>query len=377
MGQRDSEPFEGLGYYGRDHHTALEAQRAAAAIVYGPVVFQTSRLLVKRGVLEALAGQPAGLTTEALEASTHLSGYALRLLLESGLTAGVVLFRDGRWLLGKIGWFLLRSPQLQVDMDFMQDVCYRGLHELEASCETGRPEGLSTLGPWATIYEGLSSLPEPAKRSWFAFDHFYSDVTYQEVLPLLFAQPLRHILDVGGNTGLFARQCVEYDAQVEVTVFDLPPQLEMLRESSRGHPSVGRIHLVGGDVLAGAGTLRPAEVLSAAEQALPPVELVWMSQFLDCFSPADVLRILQRAQATLGPTGRVAILEPLWDRQRFETSAFSLTQISPYFAALANGCSKFFGLAELQGLVEQAGLRVRAQHDGLGMGHTLLLCERS
>ena len=371
MGQRGSEAFDAEAYYSQDHHTALEAQRVATAIVYGPVVFQTAYLLVKRGVLEALVEQPTGLTTEELEVQTRLSGYALRLLLESGLTAGIVLHKGDKWLLGKIGWFLLRSPQLAVDMDFMQDVCYSGLKALGDACAAGRPAGLPTLGSWDTIYEGLSHLPEPARSSWFAFDHFYSNVTYQAVLPLLFAQPVRHILDVGGNTGLFARECVEYDANVEVTVFDLPPQLDLLREASRGHPSLERIHTVGGSVLEGDGSLVP-EALGSL-----PVELVWMSQFLDCFSHEGVLRILQRVRATIGAGGRVAILEPLWDRQRFETSAFSITQISPYFTALANGCSKFFSLAELRGLVERAGLTVSAQHDGLGVGHTLLICQRS
>ena len=60
----------------------------------------------------------------------------------------------------------------RVNFDFTRDVCYQAAAHLDASLAEGRPAGLQTLGPWATLYEGLSALPEPARKSWLAFDHF-------------------------------------------------------------------------------------------------------------------------------------------------------------------------------------------------------------
>src|SRR5690606_37988297 len=87
------------------------------------------------------------------------------------------------------------------------------------------------LGPWATIYEGLAHLPQQAQKSWFAFDHYYSDDLFPAALPVVFADKPKRLLDVGANTGKFSLCCLGYDPDVNVTLLDLPAQLEMARGS--------------------------------------------------------------------------------------------------------------------------------------------------
>lgn len=72
---------------------------------------------------------------------------------------------------------------------------------------------------------------------------------------------------------------------------------------------------------------------------------------------------------------RLYIMETLWDRQRYETAAMCLTQISPYFTALANGRSKMYSLEDLRGAVEASGLAVEEIYDGIGLGHSILECK--
>ena len=74
---------------------------------------------------------------------------------------------------------------------------------------------------------------------------------------------------------------------------------------------------------------------------------------------------------------RLYILEPFWDRQRYETAAYSMTQISVYFAAMASGNSKIYHSDDMIKFAQRAGLKISNIHDGLGVGHTLLCCERS
>ena len=74
---------------------------------------------------------------------------------------------------------------------------------------------------------------------------------------------------------------------------------------------------------------------------------------------------------------RLYILEPFWDRQRYETAAYSMTQISVYFAAMASGNSKIYHSDDMIKFAQRAGLKISRIHDGLGVGHTLLCCERS
>jgi hypothetical protein len=103
-------------------------------------------------------------------------------------------------------------------------------------------------------------------------------------------------------------------------------------------------------------------------------DLIWMSQFLDCFSEDQIVQILKKARDALGTGGRVWILELFWDRQRFEAAAFSLQQASLYFSCVANGNSQMYDSEIFFGLIERAGLVVTQLTDGLGGNHTLLEC---
>ena len=105
-------------------------------------------------------------------------------------------------------------------------------------------------------------------------------------------------------------------------------------------------------------------------------DLIWMSQFLDCFSETEIVSILQRAAAVMGPDSRLAIMETFWDRQKFEPASFCLTMTSLYFTVMANGNSKMYHSDDMTRLVEQAGLQVETIHDGLGQGHSIMICKR-
>jgi hypothetical protein len=70
----------------------------------------------------------------------------------------------------------------------------------------------------------------------------------------------------------------------------------------------------------------------------------------------------------------VFILEPFVDLQDHGT-ALALTSVSLYFACMANGRGKMHRQSEMEGLVEDAGLRVSRLHQGMGMfNYTLMEC---
>ena len=102
------------------------------------------------------------------------------MLLEASLTIGSVLVdkNTDRFSLSKIGWFLINDPATRVNIDFNHDVNYQGWFDLEEALVKGKPAGLKYFGEWPTIYEALSQLPEQVQKSWFGFDHFYSDSSF-------------------------------------------------------------------------------------------------------------------------------------------------------------------------------------------------------
>jgi SAM-dependent methyltransferase len=349
-----------------DDQTAFAARFEAQKIAFGPVVFQCVRYASKRGVLQALAeAGDIGRTVEELAATGRWRAYALKVALETCLSCGVVRLAEGRYVLDKTGYILLSDTMTQVNFDFVHDVCYQGLFDLERSLDEERPHGLKALGDWPTVYQGLSQLPEPARTSWFAFDHLYSDTSFPGILPDVFATAPRRVMDVGANTGKFACAALGHRDDVELHLVDLPTQLRMAETTliQAGLRERARLHAV--------------DMLDARKPFPAGMDLVWMSQFLSCFSEEVIAGILARAAAALVPGGQLLVLDTFWDRQRYDIAAYCLINTSPYFTAMASGNSKVYESDDYIRLARQAGLELVTVRDGIGYCHSLLRFARA
>ncbi len=346
--------------------SAIEAKFEAQKIAFAPVVFQAVYAMRELGLLKFLKDAcDEGLSLNQLSEKAGISVYGARVLMNLAVDAGVVEKQNGKYILSKTGFFLETDQLTRINMDFIRDVCYKGLFSLKQSIESGKPEGLKVFGNWPTIYEGLAALPPDVQKSWFAFDHYYSDVVFPEALPLVFKSPIKKLLDVGGNTGKWATACLNYSADVEVTIMDLPGQLNMAKKNMESLGLGHRMQYYANDLL-------------NPENKFPEgFDAIWMSQFLDCFSEAEITHILQRACRSMDKHTSLFILEPLIDRQRFPASAFALNCTSLYFTVMANGNSQMYSSEQLIHLIAQAGLQVVNQHDNLGVSHTLMECKIS
>lgn len=353
--------------YTKENLTAREAQRLAEFIAFGPVIFQTARIMLKLGIMDMLRNSENGLTIDEIAKKGNFSNYAAKCLLEASLCIGIVLIdpETDKFKISKTGWFLMNDPATKVNINFNHDVNYLGWFNLEESLIEGKPIGLKTLGDWTTVYEGLSSLPKHIQDSWFGFDHFYSDNSFDQALEIVFSNKPKTLLDVGGNTGRWALRCVDYDKDVNVTILDLPQQIGLMKENIKGHIGAERIDGLGVNLL-DESTEMPADRI---------FEVIWMSQFLDCFSEEQIVSILRRAAKVMDKDSRLYIMETLWDRQRFEPAALCLTLTSLYFTAIANGNSKMYHSEDMARLVKDAGLKIETIHDYLGQGHSIMVCK--
>lgn len=355
--------------YSTETLSAREAQRLAEFIAWGPVVFQASRLILKFGILDLIRDSKDGLTREEIVSQTGLSDYAVKCLLEASLSIGLVLVdvANDKFTISKTGWFLINDPATRVNMNFNHDVNYEGWFHLEESLLNGKPEGLKHFGDWPTVYEGLSSLPPQVQKSWFGFDHFYSDSSFPEALKIIFDEHhVKSLYDVGGNTGKWALQCVGYQKDAEVTILDLPQQIAMMQDNIQGRDGADRISGYGVNLL---------DERAAFPRREGGLDAIWMSQFLDCFSMEQITSILKRAKQVMTDQTRIYIMETLWDRQRFEPAAFCLTMTSLYFTAIANGNSKMYNTEDMEHCINDAGLEIEQIHDHLGHGHSILVCK--
>jgi ubiquinone/menaquinone biosynthesis C-methylase UbiE len=345
--------------------TALEAISAAQKLAFSPIAFQASVALVRLQILDAVERAGAdGASVEELAAHVGIAPYGVSVLLEMGASIGLVWLRGERYVLDKVGHFLLNDKMTRVNMNFVADVCYNAMSRLRESVEHAEPRGLREFGNWRTLYPGLTHLPEPARESWFTFDQFYSSAAFVDALPVVFARSPRHIVDIGGNTGAWALACARYDASVRITLVDLPEQIAAAGALLHGSSHRDRIELW------------TADVLDEAQPLPSGADTVWMSQFLDCFAEEQIGTILRRVSRVLPLNGTLFVLELFRDRQRHAAAAYSLNATSLYFTCIANGVSRIYGADDLVRVLDAAGFEVAAQHDHLGLGHTLLQCTR-
>ena len=350
---------------GSDDKSALQAKFDAQKIAFAPVMFQAARALRDLGILEYLKKTgKKGADINTVATNLKLPEYGVKVLLEAGLSLEMVRLENDRFVLTKTGFFILRDKVTQVNMDFVNDVNYLGMFYLQESVRNGKPEGLKVFGDWQTIYEGLSDLPEQAKESWFTFDHYYSDYAFSELMPLVFEGNPEKILDVGGNTGKFSIRCAEYNKSVSLTILDLPGQIKVAQENIEQMGYKNRISTIGLDLL---------------DISVPfpnGFDIIWMSQFLDCFSQQEILGLLKRAYSAMDLNSVLYILETYWDKQRFEASTYSLHATSLYFTCMANGNSQMYHSEDMINLVDKAGLFVEESYEDIGISHTLFKCRK-
>ncbi len=354
-----------MNYFQEDNQTAFDAKSEAQRIAFAPVVFQACRILRDAGILELVQQSRAtGLTLEEVVAKVSLPRYGVKVLMESGLGIGLFCLNDGRFTLTKLGFFMFRDEMTRVNMDVVHDICYRGLFDLDKSIAEGKPVGLKTLGDWKTFYEGLAEISPQARKSWLAFDHFYSDAAFPAALPLVFADQPKRLLDVGGNTGKWAVQCAQFNPAVHITIADLEKQLVLARETVRLQHLENRV------------SFHATDLLDESKPLPTGHDAIWMSQFLDCFSEAEIISILKRAAAAMTADSTLHILELFWDRQPNATAAFCLQQTSLYFTCIANGNSQMYHSSDLLRCLAASGLTVVEQRDQVGQYHTWLKCRK-
>lgn len=376
--------IENKSYY-TDKIRAFDAKIEAIKIAFSPMTFQAVRALIELGLLQKISDAgDEGITVQELSKSSGISEYGVGVLAEMALGMGVLKINAagcktlgepelpsestenghsdklndydlGRLVLGKIGWFLLEDNCTRVNFNFTNDICYKGAFNLIDSIKNERPEGLKVFGDkWTTVYEALSTLPEREKKSWFDFDHFYSDVAFPEALPIVYAKKPRQLFDIGGNTAKWAIASCKYDSDVHVTIVDLPGQTAVAEKNAKEAGFSDRISFVSGNVLD-----ETTKLPSGANA-------VWMSQFLDCFSLHQITKILTKIYNSVDDNCDVFVMEPLWDMQKFEGESYALQATSLYFTCIANGNSKMYRYGELVEAIEATGFHLVTAHHNLG-----------
>lgn len=345
---------------------AIDALEEAQKIAFAPFVFQATVSLRKLGIFDFIFDKrdQGGVTIGEISKELSLSAYGIGVLLEIAESSDIVDRNEGdKYELTKIGYFLNYNTTANANINFTNEVCYKGLFHLNDSILNGKPEGLKEHGNWKTIYEGLSQLTPQVQKAWFDFDHHYSDDIFEEALELVLETKPKLIFDIGGNTGKFAIQCCNSDTDVSVKIVDLPGQLKKALANAKNNGFENRV------------SGQEIDWLTENPKIPSGADLIWMCQFLDCFSEEEIVKILRTCVESMDESTELRITETFTDRQKFDNAKFILEATSLYFTVLANGNSKMYSSKVMMKLIEKAGLHIE-EDITIGEYHTMLVCKK-
>ncbi|MBO6087858.1 methyltransferase domain-containing protein [bacterium] len=339
----------------------IDALTNAQKFIFAPLAFQALVSMLELGIFEFIDKNSA--TEDEIIFALGLDEYTVRTLLQIGITNKLIQKDEATYKLTKMGQLFLYDDMTKANFGFVKDVCYLGASELTASFQEQKPKGLQKfIGNYPTIYTALTELPEKMQNSWYEFDHLYSDNCFEEVFQII-NRKYKTIYDIGGNTGKFEALCLKHDKNFDITMFDLKSNINKIRNK----PELKNCKF------------HPINVLDEKPN-YPNIKnsAVLMSQFLDCFSKKDIIKILTDIRQHMDRGSRLYILEPYTDMQKFEGANYSLLHTSLYFTCMANGISKFYSLEEMKTLIEKAGFTIDCYHQDIGSyNYTLLECENS
>ncbi|WP_394830833.1 hypothetical protein LVJ94_30420 [Pendulispora rubella] len=189
------------------------------------------------------------------------------------------------------------------------------------------PDSLAATVDWAnTQFDALTRLGEAVKHDrivWDGFDHYienpeaerdksdaqehrklkaFTDVlagsahlVAHRVMEAVDLSGARHLLDVGGNVGVFAGTILERHPHMHATVFDLPAVVEVTRERAATSGLAARMEAEGGDFMRDAWP-RGADVITFIRMNVSRPR-------------AELLHLMKKAYEALPPGGKLILFE--------------------------------------------------------------------
>jgi len=278
--------------------TEIEARALALAFSLGWIDRLAGCVAVARSELQRSARMPDAASTLLIQllAGNEVVQGADEVSLSSGFRNALV-HRD---LLEAKLWF--------------NNLVAPDVHELFGELLTDVPEFMAR----AKVFElfrydrCLEVTPEnlAATRRWVSYTTTLTKYEVPACLERLDLSGHFRMLDVGGNSGEFARLACAATPGLAATVFDLPVVCALGREHIAGSPEAGRIVFIEGDLRV---------------DPLPPGhDLISFKSVLHDWPEDHVVQFLKKAAEGLAPGGRIVIFERAPIELRGERLAYSM-----------------------------------------------------
>jgi SAM-dependent methyltransferase len=244
-------------------------------------------------------------TMSDLAKETQLSERGLTILCRNLAMVGVLIKRGDQYRNRRLAATALngRHPSYRGDYLQLMKNHWTDWVRLLESVRSGRP-----------IDHDVPDDPDYRRRFTWAMHH-----RTLETAPAIAAQVdvsgARTLLDLGGGPGTYALAFLSHHPKLHATVCDRPAALEVAKEIAETHPAGRRLSYLPLDF--------------TKEPITGTYDVMWYSNVLHIYSPADNQAIFKRALAALTPGGRLIIQDALLhDREGLFPSEASLFALS-------------------------------------------------
>ena len=181
--------------------------------------------------------------------------------------------------------------------------------------------------------------PEYRRSFSWAMHHRSKDIAEQVVrqIPLKSA---RSILDLGGGPGTYALAFLRNNPHLQATVMDRPAALEVAKILAHQASMESRV------------SLQPGNFIEEPIQG--KYDLVWYSNVLHIYSPAENLKVFRKIKRALHPAGRLLIQDTFLENPQglrsLEANLFAVTML------LYTDTGNTYPIQDVRRWLHQAGL---------------------
>jgi predicted transcriptional regulator len=243
--------------------------------------------------------------------------------------------RDPLYLLGFVEHLLDNTAQRMPQLD---SYLARGKQAVDAELPA----------PFDVLYRDEESTRQFLDAMW----QLSSNVSH-ELAALAGLAGSRHLVDVGGASGPFSVAALLAYPELRSTVFDLPQVGPFLAETAQRHELAGRLDFRGGDFF---------------RDPLPEGDCVAFGYILSDWDDDTCALLLRKAFDACQPSGRVLVMDRLFDEDREGPLATAVMNLSMYFET--EGRHRTAG--EYLGLLEDAGFTRCSVHRSTADKHLLV-----
>ena len=246
-------------------------------------------------------------TPKALAGRLKASERGVEIILRNLETAGLLKRRGTSYGVEKVGRTYLNrnSPAYQgayLDLVHRQ---WENWAQLTDAVRTGKP--IEDDGP-----------DDPKYRQSFTWAmHQRSEKPARQVAAQLDLNNARTLLDVGGGLGSYALEFLKKNPTLQAGIWDRAPALEVAREIAKPLRHGKRLSCYPGDLFDNPG---PGKF-----------DVMWISNVLHIFSPAENKTLFRKLKRALNPGGRILIQDTfLMNKPGFDelnTNLFAVTML--------------------------------------------------